>query len=149
MTLSQGMSTWFGWANDYVLHLVNNIYGQKQAGLVWNSHILDKLGRIGFQPLKSDECVFVHSKCVFVLYVDDGIFLSPDKNLIDKAIKDLIAVGLKIEGQGYPSNYIGVNIKKNEKGSIKLPQQASIQSIIKDIKLGPRASLNLCQHLLQ
>ena len=33
MTLSQGVSTWFGHAKNYVLRLVNNIYWQKQAGL--------------------------------------------------------------------------------------------------------------------
>ena len=80
--------------------------------------------------MKSDECVFVHSKCVFVLYVDDDIFMSPDKILIDKAIKDLIAVGLKIKDQGYPCDYIGVNIKKNDDRSIKLSQPALIQLII-------------------
>ena len=94
------------------------------------SHILDRLQGIGFQPSKSDECIFVLGICVFVLYFDDGIFMSPDKNLIDKAIKDLIAVGLKIEDRRNPSNYVGVNIKKNEDGNIKLSQPALIQSII-------------------
>ena len=65
-----------GYAKDFVLHLINSIYGQKQAGLVWFAHISDRLLEIGFQPLKSDECVFVHGKCVFVLYVDNGIFMS-------------------------------------------------------------------------
>ena len=68
--------------------------------------------------MKNDECVFVHSTCVFVLYVDDGIFMSHDKTLIDKAIEDLIAAGLKIEEQGYPSEYIGVNVEKNDDKSI-------------------------------
>ena len=92
---------------------MNNIHGQKQAGLIWYSHVSDLLQEIGF-------CVFVCGKCVFVLYVDDGICMSPDKMLIDKAIKDLIGVGLKIEDQRYPSNYVGVNIKKNDDWSIKL-----------------------------
>ena len=61
--------------------------------------------------------------------------------MIDKAIENLIAVGLKIKDQGNPLDYIGIYIKKNEDGSIKLSQQALIQSIIKEIKLGPRASL--------
>ena len=71
--------------------------------------------------------------------------MSPDKNLIDKAIKDLIAVRLKIEDQGYPLDYVGVNIKNNEDRSIRLSQPALIQSIIKDVKLGPRASLKPVQ----
>ena len=85
--------------------------------------------------------VFLFVVNVFVFYVDDGIFMSSDKNFIDKAIKNLMVVGLKIEEQGYPLDYVGVNIKKNEDRSIKLSQPALIQSIIKDVQLGPRASL--------
>ena len=43
-----------------------------------------RLQEIRFQPLKSDEIVFVCSKCLSVWYVDDGIFMSPEKTLIDK-----------------------------------------------------------------
>ena len=90
--------------------------------------------------MKSDECVIVCSKYVLVLYVDDGIFMSSGNTLIDKAINDLIAAGLKIEDQGYPSDYVGINIKQNDDGSVKLPLPALIKCIFKDIKLGPRAS---------
>ena len=57
-------------------------------------------------------CVFVCDKSVLILYVDDDIFMSPEKNLIDKTIKNLIAVGLKVEDQGYSSDWIGVNQKE-------------------------------------
>ena len=57
----------------------------KQAGFVWCAHISDVLQEILFQPLRSDECVFVHGKCVFISYVDDGIFMRPDKRLINKS----------------------------------------------------------------
>ena len=76
---------------------------------------------------------------MFVLYVDDHILMSPDKTLIDKAIKDLTAVELKIKDQGYPPDYVGMNITQSSYGSVKLSQPALIQSIIKDVKLGPRA----------
>ena len=69
----------------------------------------------------------VYSKCIFVFY-DDGIFMSPDKILIDK---DLIASGLKIEDQGYPSNSAGMNINQNDDRSMKLLQPALIKFIIK------------------
>ena len=35
MTLPHGISTWYGCAKDYVLRLINNIYGQKQASKVF------------------------------------------------------------------------------------------------------------------
>ena len=55
---------------------------------------------------------------MFVLYVGDGIFMSPDKALIDKAIKDLIAAGLKIETRYTNLITFDVNIKKMMMGSL-------------------------------
>ena len=91
MTLPQNVLTWFGHASYVVLHLINNIYRQKQAGLAWYAHIPDRLQEIGFQSLKNDKCVFVHGKCLFFLYADGGIFMSSDKTLIDKTIGDMNA----------------------------------------------------------
>ena len=36
MELLQGMETEHGISKDYVLKLLTNLYGQKQAGHVWN-----------------------------------------------------------------------------------------------------------------
>ena len=72
--------------------------------------------------MKSDECVFVHSTCVFVLYVDDIIFMSPDKKLVDKAIEDLIAVRCKIKDQGY-LDFVGANIKRMKTGVLNCCRQ--------------------------
>ncbi len=43
---------------DYVLQIHKNIYGQKQAGCVWNNHLVGKLKSIGFCQCQSEECVF-------------------------------------------------------------------------------------------
>ena len=44
---------------DYVLKINRNIYGQKQAGRVWNNYLVNKLvNELGFKQSKSDECVF-------------------------------------------------------------------------------------------
>ena len=55
--------------------------------------------------------------------------------MIDKAIKDLIAAGPNIEDQGYPPDYVSMNIKQHDDESIKLLQPALIQSIMKNIKI--------------
>ena len=34
--------------NNYVLQLLRNLYGQKQAGRVWFQHLFDALKRCGF-----------------------------------------------------------------------------------------------------
>ncbi len=43
---------------DYILQIHKNIYGQKQAGCVWNKHLVGKLKSIGFRQCQSEECVF-------------------------------------------------------------------------------------------
>ena len=93
--------------------LDNTIYGQKQAGLEWYDHISDRIWEIGFLPLRGDKFVIIHGKCVFAFYVDDSILMSPEKLLIDNATQKLNALGLKMEDQGYSSDYFGINIKQN------------------------------------
>ena len=67
------------------------------------------------------------------MYVDDHIFMSPEKKLIDKAIQELIAAGLK-------QRIKATHQEAKCYGSIKLSQPALFQSIMKDIKLGPSGS---------
>jgi hypothetical protein len=75
MELPQGIQVAIGNSKDHILKLCKNIYGQKQAGQVWNSFLVNKLTSIGFQPLTIDDCVFFHGDIIFILYVDDGILL--------------------------------------------------------------------------
>ena len=47
-----------------VLRLHRNVYGQKQAGRVWNKYLVDKLvNKAGFVQSKVDECVFLQRQC--------------------------------------------------------------------------------------
>eukprot|EP00956_Cyclotella_meneghiniana_P035933 scaffold119648_cov87-Cyclotella_meneghiniana.AAC.1 len=112
MELPQGIETACGKPKDYVLKLLSNIYGQKQAGRVWNSYLVEKLGQIGFKPSLIDDCVFYRDNVIFIVYVDDGIFVSPDDQHISAAIQDIIDTGLDIEDQGHPNDYVGVAIKR-------------------------------------
>ncbi len=68
-------------------------------------------------------------------YVDDGIFLGSNHAKLQDIIKELQDLGLKIEEQGHPDVYIGVNISKLKNGSYKFTQWALIDSIIKNVKL--------------
>jgi hypothetical protein len=58
MELPQGIQTAHGNSKDHVLKLEKNIYGQKQAGRIWNSFLVDKLMSLGFTPSLLDDCVF-------------------------------------------------------------------------------------------
>jgi transcriptional regulator GlxA family with amidase domain len=52
MELPQGIKTATGNSKDHVLKLLKNLYGQKQAGRVWNSFLVDKLTSLGILNLE-------------------------------------------------------------------------------------------------
>jgi histone deacetylase 1/2 len=90
MELPKGVEMADGSRKTHVLKLLKNLYGQKQAGRVWNLHLIKGLSKIGFRQSEIDECVsFYRDQTIFVVYVDDGIFASPNSKDIDQAIEDL------------------------------------------------------------
>ncbi len=135
MELPQGVQTKHGNSKEHVLELEKNIYGQKQAGHMWNSFLVDKLTSIGFTTSLIDDCVFFRSDIIFMVYMDDGIFLGSDDSQLKKVIKEIQNLDLNIEDQGHPADYVGVNIKKLKDNSYEFTQQALVDSIIDDIAL--------------
>ena len=71
MELPQCIKTKHGNSKDYVLKLLANLYGQKQAGCVWNQYMVKKLHEIGFIQSLVDECVFYQDDIIFIMYVDN------------------------------------------------------------------------------
>ena len=41
---------------ELALKLNKNLYGQKQAGRVWNKFLVEKLQKVGFVQSKYEEC---------------------------------------------------------------------------------------------
>ena len=133
MELPQGVQTATGNSKDHVLKLLKNIYGQKQAGRVWNSFLVDKLTSLGYTSSLIDDCVFFRGDIIFMVYVDDGIFLGNEDTQLKQAIQEIQNVGLNIEDQGHPADYVGVSIKKLRDGSYEFTQRALIDAIINDV----------------
>jgi hypothetical protein len=119
----QGVKTTTGNSKDHVLKLLKNIYGQKQAGGVWNSFLVDELTSLGYTSSLINDCVFFCDDIIFMVYMEDGIFLGNDNTQIQQAIKEIQDLGLNIEDQGHPADYVGVSIKKLQNGSYKFTQQ--------------------------
>ena len=135
MALPAGISTSFGNKKDYVLKLKKNLFGQKQAGRVWNQFLVQKLQDIGFVPSKVDECVFYRGTTIFIVYVDDGLVLDTSGKNLDGFVQELRNADLDVDDQGDPSDYVGVNINKDPMGYLNFTQQALIDSIIEDVGL--------------
>ncbi len=83
--------------------------------------------------------------------MDDGIFLGSNNLQLQEVIKEIQDLGLNIEDQSHPMDYVGVNIKKLKDGPYEFTQRALIYSIIdyvrhKDAKVKPvpaKVSLHL------
>ena len=80
---------------------------------------------------------------VFV-YVDDGIFIGKSDDQLTSIITELQNIGLKIEDQGHPADYVGVAIKRLCDGSLELLQRALIDTIINDAKLDDAKVKRVC-----
>ena len=120
---------------DFILKLHKNIYGQKQAGRVWNHHLISKLKEIGFKQCTADECVFLRGNVIYVLYTDDSILAGPDPKELDQVIEDMKNIKLDITVEGDIADFLGVKIEHKEDGSYHLTQPHLIESIIKDLRL--------------
>jgi hypothetical protein len=73
MEFPKGIQLSSGNSKTHVLRLINNLYGHKQAGRVWNQHLAKVLQKDGFVASRVDECVFYKGKTIFIVYVDDYI----------------------------------------------------------------------------
>ncbi len=96
-----------------------------------NSDLVTKLREINFKQSLIDDCVFYRDDIIFIVYIDDGIFLCSS----DQQLNKLRNLKLSIEDQGHPADYVGVCIKKLKNGVIELTQRALINSIISDVVL--------------
>ena len=142
MELPQDIKMRHGKGKTHVLKLLKNLYGQKQAGRVWNIHLHNKLMKIGFTQCKYNDCFYFRSKTLFVLYVDNGIFALPNDKDITQAINDLKKANCDIEDQDELSNYLGVHITRKDDMTY-LTQPHLIDQIIKDTGISQHSSNKL------
>ncbi|KAL7486159.1 LOW QUALITY PROTEIN: hypothetical protein ACHAW6_011753 [Cyclotella cf. meneghiniana] len=127
MELPKGIETHHRDSKDHVLMLLANLYGQKQAGSVWNSYLIETFCTI----------VFYHDDIIFNVYVDDGIFLEPNDCKLTQTINKISKTCLEIVDHCHPADYYGVVITKHNTGYIKLTQRALIDVHLNDAHTKP------------
>ena len=92
----------------------------------------------GYRQSAVDHCVYYKGSTVFLIYVDDGIFIGPDSAEIDALIKSLrhdplCRTSFDITDEGQFSDYLGVKVDHFEGGKSRLSQPHLIQQIISDL----------------
>ena len=122
---------------SHAFKLICNVYGQKQAGRVWNKYMDQGMCEISFTPSKFDPYLYYCGSVVFLVYIDDRIVFGPDDQAIDQVITHLHACSqcFTIDDHGDIGNFLGIQVQKQDDGSIKLTQWQLIESIIKDMHL--------------
>ena len=121
----------------HALKLLQNVYGQKQAGRVWNKFMDQGMREIGFKPSKFDHCLYYRGSVVFLVYIDDCIIFGSSNQAIEQVVADLRACSRQftVDDQGDVGDFLGIQVQKQEDGSIMLTQPQLIDSIIKDLHL--------------
>ena len=136
MEIPKGFDIDQGKTDDFILKLNKNIFGQKQAGRVWNQYLVNKLVKeLGFRQSRIDECLFYKGNVMYALYTDDSILTGPDKGEIDKIIEQMRKIGLNITDEGNLEDFLGVNINRQEDGTVHLTQPHLIDQILNDLRL--------------
>jgi hypothetical protein len=119
--------------STHCLKLKKNLYGQKQAGRVWNQHLVHGLvDTLKFKQSAIDECVFYRGTTVLLIYVDDGIICGSSAADIQTVIDELGAL-FDITDEGEIDAYLGVKISKTSSETIELTQPHLIQQILDDM----------------
>ena len=138
MDLPLGCSSSDGVDNkQYVLKLIKNLYGLKDAGKTWFEHLKTGLESLGYTSSAIDPCIFYKKNCVILVYVDDCLVFADKRETADKLIEDLLKAysltdegELGIEGETV-SSYLGVKVHYDkENGQITLTQPFLIERII-------------------
>jgi Reverse transcriptase (RNA-dependent DNA polymerase) len=119
-------------SKTHALKILKNLYGQKQAGRVWNQHLHENILKLGWKQSTADDCVYYKKNVIFCVYVEDGILFSKFDEEIQECIAELQdTFNISIEGD--VSDYVGVNIERQKDGTIHMTQPQLINSILKEL----------------
>ena len=119
--------------STHCLKLKKNLYGSRQAGRVWNQHLVNGLvNTMKFKQSSVDECVFYRGTTILLIYVDDGILCGPSASEIQSVIEELGAL-FNITDEGEIEKYLGVKVSRPTSETIELSQPHLIQQILDDM----------------
>ena len=92
---------------------------------------------IGFKPSKFDPCLYYRGSVVFLVYISNCIVFGPSNQAMEQVVTDLRSCShqFTVDDQGDVGDFLGIQVQKQEDGSIMLMQPQLVDSIIKDLHL--------------
>ena len=119
-----------------VMRLTKALYGLKQAGRLFHEYLSGVLTKQGFQPLRSDPCIFRHKEHMIIIgtYVDDMLILWKNKEECSR-IKEMLKGDLTLEDQGSISWFLGMKIENLPGGGYAISQEDYVDALAKEFEL--------------
>jgi hypothetical protein len=115
--------------------LKKSIYGLKQVSRQWYIKFDEIIRSFGFSENKVDNCIFIRFKgkdfTIIVLYVDDILLASNDKNMLYKT-KSFLSSNFDMKDLGDASYVLGIEIHRDwTKDVFGLSQRSYIDRVLK------------------
>ena len=131
---NQKVSLWKA-KNSYDAKLKKSIYGLKQASRQWYLKFDEVIKKSGFVENVADNCIYIKIKgssfIILVLYMDDILLASSDKNLLYET-KGFLSSNFDMKDLGDASYVLGIEIHRDRsKGALGLSQKAYIEKVLK------------------
>lgn len=98
------------------LKLIKGLYGLKQSPRVWSNKFKEEIQKIGFQAIKTDNCVFKHKQnnIYLCIYVDDGLIFGKHDQELQQIITHLKKVfSIRVMQD---STFVGLEIERTSNG---------------------------------
>jgi hypothetical protein len=91
---------------------------------LWYKHLRTKLESIGCKVYQNDAFLFTKPVCIFITYINDGIFVAEQQETIGQVLQELKDQELDSEKMGSLLDYLGVHIgpSTSSPDSIELTQ---------------------------
>ena len=116
--------------DEYVIQLVKNLYGTKQAAANWFEMLKAGLVKEGFHQSKIDPCLFLRQDAIIITYVDDCLIFMKEKDKIQELLNNLQKTFILTDEGEYVKAYLGLKVEKAKDGTITMSQPALINRIL-------------------
>ena len=119
-----------------MLKLNKTLYGLRQSPREFWKYITKILETFGLKQSKLDPCLFVGPDVMFIVYVDDLIFWSPNMNNIDRVAIELCKLGVVLEQEDDAAGFLGVKLEHDSSiGLLEMKQAGLIGRVIEALGL--------------